>query len=197
MLDLLIATNNPHKIKEYEEMLSIHGIKVHSPKEFGIYDNPVEDGTSFKENSLIKAKSLAKYTSMPIIADDSGLCIEALNNFPGIYSSRFANDCGGNALANKEIIRRLKKVSNRKAHFSCIITLINVTSEPVFFEGICEGEILDHIDGEGGFGYDPIFYSLEAKMSFGSAPKEIKNKYSHRAKALNLLIKYLKDKHLI
>lgn len=197
MFDLLIATNNIHKVREYEEMLSVYGIKVHSPSEFGINDNPVEDGSSFKENSLIKAKSLAQYTKMPIIADDSGLCVEALDNIPGIYSSRFASECGSNKNANKEIINRLKNLDNRKAHFTCVITLVNVSDTPLEFEGICEGEILTKSDGEGGFGYDPIFYSYEAKMSFGTAPEEVKNKYSHRAKAVNLLLDYLKSKYLI
>lgn len=197
MFDLLIATNNDHKIHEYEEMLSVYGIKVHSPKEFGINDNPIEDGKTFKENSLIKAKSLQRFSKMPLIADDSGLCVTALDNFPGIYSARFAKECGGNINANLEIIKRLKDKKDKSAHFSCVITLLNVEETPVVLEGICEGSILDKPDGIGGFGYDPIFYSNEAKMSFGSAPEEIKNKYSHRSKAVKLLITYLKKKKLI
>lgn len=197
MFDLLIATNNIHKIHEFNEMLSKYGIKVHSPSEFEIHDNPIEDGTSFKENSLIKAKSLAQYTKMPLIADDSGLCVEALNNFPGVFSARFATECGSNKNANKEIIARLVDKQNRKAHFACVITLVNIEKSPVIFEGICQGEILTKPDGEGGFGYDPIFYSYEAKASFAAASEEIKNKYSHRAKAVKLLVDYLRNNHLI
>ena len=196
MFDLLIATNNEHKLHEYDEMLSPYGIKVHSPKEFGIEDNPDENGISFKENSLIKAESLARFSKMPLIADDSGLSVDALDGFPGIYSARFAKECGGHKYANREIIKRLEN-KVKSASFFCVITLVNVEEKPVQFIGECKGKILNEPKGLGGFGYDPIFYSFEAKMSFGIAPEEVKNKYSHRAKALALLVNYLKDKNLI
>lgn len=196
MFDLLIATNNDHKLKEYDEMLSPYGIKVHSPKEYGIEDNPDETGKTFKENSLIKALSLAKHTKMPLIADDSGLSVDALGGFPGIYSARFAKECGGNKEANLEIIRRVKDLV-KSASFFCVITLVNVSIEPVSFVGECKGKILDEPVGNNGFGYDPIFYSFEAKEAFGSAKESVKNKYSHRAKAIALLLSYLKDNKLI
>lgn len=192
----MIATNNDHKLKEFDEMLSFYGIKVHSPKEFGIEDNPDETGKTFAENSLIKASSLARLTSMAVIADDSGLSVDALDGFPGIYSARFAKECGGNKNANLEIIKRLEgKITS--ASFFCVITLVNVGKYPVQFVGECKGKILDKPVGEHGFGYDPIFYSFEAKMAFGNAPEEIKNKYSHRSKAVAGLINYLKEEKLI
>lgn len=197
MFDLLVASNNAHKIKEYEEMFSPLDIKVHSPKELGITDEAIEDGKTFEENSLIKAKHLASRVDMAVIADDSGLCVDALNGFPGIYSARFAKERGGHAKANLDIIELLKKHDDKDAEFVCVITLLNVKEEPVVFKGICKGKILDKPHGEGGFGYDPIFYSYEAKVAFGEVSDEIKNKYSHRAKALEQLVNYLKDNKFI
>ena len=197
MFDLLVASNNAHKIKEYQEMFSGYEVKVHSPKELGINVNPDENGTTYEENSLIKAKALAEFTKMPVIADDSGLNVVALNNFPGIHSSRFADSWGGNAVANLKLIEKLREFPDKSAFFTCVITLLNVEDKPIVFKGICPGKILDKPVGEGGFGYDPIFYSNEAKQCFGTAGEEIKNKYSHRAKAMEQLIKYLSSKNLI
>lgn len=197
MFDLLVASNNQHKIHEYQEMFAGFDVKVHSPKELGINVNPDENGETYEANSLIKAKALAEFTKMPIIADDSGLNVVALNNFPGIHSSRFADSCGGNIFANPELIKKLLPYNDKSAFFTCVITLLNVEDLPVIFKGICPGKILSEPQGDGGFGYDPIFYSDEAKMCFGIAPEEVKNKYSHRAKAMAQLIKYLKSKKLI
>lgn len=197
MFDLLVASNNAHKIKEYQKMFSGYEVKVHSPKELGINVNPDENGTTYEENSLIKAKALAEFTKMPVIADDSGLNVVALNNFPGIHSSRFADSWGGNAVANLKLIEKLREFPDKSAFFTCVITLLNVEDKPIVFKGICPGKILGKPEGEGGFGYDPIFYSNEAKQCFGTAGEEIKNKYSHRAKAMEQLIKYLSSKNLI
>lgn len=196
-MKLLVATNNQHKIHEYEEMFTPLGIEVISPKSLGINEDPVEDGDSYEANSLIKAKALQKHSNLPIIADDSGLNVVALNNFPGIYSSRFASQNGGNINANTKLIEMLKPYKDKSAFFTCVITLLNVEDKPVQFKGICPGYILDKPEGTGGFGYDPIFYSNKAKMCFGVAPEEVKNKYSHRAEALKQLVAYLKEKKLI
>ena len=197
MFDLLVASNNQHKIKEYQGMFSGYEVKVHSPKELGINVNPEENGETYEANSLIKAKALADFTDMPIIADDSGLNVVALGNFPGIHSSRFADSCGGNKFANPELIKKLLPYQDKSAFFTCVITLLNVEKEPLVFKGLCQGYILDKPEGEGGFGYDPIFYSIEAKQCFGTASEEIKNKYSHRALAVKQLLDYLKKKKLI
>ncbi len=197
MFELLVASNNQHKIHEYEEMFSGYDIKIHSPKELGINVNPDETGETYEANSLIKAKALAEFTKMPIIADDSGLNVVALNNFPGIHSSRFADSCGGNKFANPELIKKLEPYEDKSAFFTCVITLLNIEEKPVIFKGICPGIILSKPKGEGGFGYDPIFYSNEAKQCFGTASEDVKNKYSHRAKAMAQLIEYLKSKKLI
>ena len=197
MFELVVATNNAHKVKEYQEMFLGFNIKFYSMKDLNIECNPDENGKTYEENSLIKASALAKLTKLPVIADDSGLNVVALDNFPGIYSSRFADSFGGNKVANLELIKKLKPYKDKRAFFACVITLMNVEDKPVQFKGICNGHILDKPVGEGGFGYDPIFYSEEANMAFGEAPAEIKNKYSHRAKAVEQLIEYLKNKRLI
>lgn len=197
MLELVVATNNAHKVKEYAEMFDGYDIKFHSMKDLGIVCNPDEDGETYEANSLIKASALAKLTKMPVIADDSGLNVVALNNFPGIHSSRFADSFGGNAVANLKLIEKLEPFKDKSAYFTCVITLMNIEEKPLQFRGICKGKILEKPYGEGGFGYDPIFYSDEAKMPFGEASAEIKNKYSHRAKAVEQLIEYLKKKQLI
>lgn len=197
MLDLLIATNNTHKIHEYEMLFSGCNIKIHTPKELGITANPEENGVNYEENSLIKAKAFASLTNMAVLADDSGIGVEALDGFPGLYSARFADSFGGNAKANIELINRLKPFENKNALFSCVITLLNVENKPLQFKGLCYGKILDKPYGDGGFGYDPIFYCNDAKIPFGLASEEIKNKYSHRALAVQQVIKYLKDKKII
>ncbi len=194
---LVVASNNEHKIKEYKEMFTPLGIEVIAPKDLNINIDPDECGNTYEENSLIKAKTISRYTSLPIIADDSGLSVKALNDFPGIHSSRFAKELGGNKIANLELIKRLQPYKDKSASFICVITLINVEKEPIQFKGVCPGIIIDEPQGENGFGYDPIFYSLEANVCFGLASENEKNQYSHRAKALNKLVQYLKDKSLI
>ncbi len=196
-LKLVVASNNDHKIKEYKEMFNPLGIKIIAPKEINIHVDPEETGCTYEENSLIKAKAIAEFTSLPIIADDSGLSVRALNGFPGIHSSRYAKELGGNKTANVELIKKLQPYEDKGASFICVITLINVEEKPVQFKGICEGYILDKPQGIAGFGYDPIFYSIEANICFGLASEDIKNKYSHRAKALEKLVDYLKEKNLI
>jgi len=197
MLDLLVATNNAHKVHEYELLFSGYDIKLHTPKELGINVDPDENGTTYEANSLIKASALAEFTKMPVIADDSGLSVDALDGFPGIHSARFASSLGGNKVANIELIKKLDNFDDKTAYFTCVITLLNVEDTPLQFKGICKGKILEKPYGEGGFGYDPIFYSDDAKMPFGLASEEIKNKFSHRALAVEKLISYLKDKKLI
>lgn len=197
MLNLLVATNNAHKVHEYELLFKGYDIKLHTPKELNINVDPDENGTTYEANSLIKANALAKYTKMPVIADDSGIGVEALDNFPGIYSARFASSLGGNQIANLELIKKLEPFENKTAYFTCVITLVNLEDKPLQFKGVCKGKILEKPYGDGGFGYDPIFYCDDAKLPFGLASEEIKNKYSHRALAVQKLIKYLKDNNLI
>ena len=158
-LEIVIATNNPNKVEEYRQMFaSISNIKLFSLKDENIHIEIEENGKTFKENSLIKAEAISKFTNKFILADDSGLEIEALDNFPGIYSARFME---GRPYKEKwaAIFEMLKNKENKNAQFHCAITFITPTKEKYVFEGIEKGYITEKIEEENGFGYDPIFFS--------------------------------------
>lgn len=196
-MELVIATHNKNKIKEYEELFAGTGIRLLTPADPGLLLNVQEDGKSYAENALKKAKALSAKTSLPVFSDDSGLEIRALDDFPGLSSARYAAGCGGHAPAMKKILDRLKDKKDRRARFVCVIALLNVEKTPRFFQGICPGRILEGKEGDKGFGYDPIFHSTEAGLSFGGASDVIKNRFSHRAKAVRELITFLKAKGLL
>ena len=190
--EIILATNNQHKLKEVREILTPHKIIVYGLKDLSIKLPEVEEnGKTYAENALIKAKAVQQFTTMPIISDDSGLEITALNNEPGLHSARYAESLGGHDNAIKEILKRLEGKGDRSARFVCDIVLLNVDKEPRVFEGIAEGTIAEQKMGEGGFGYDPVFISKETGECF-ALMKENKNTVSHRAKALNKLLTYLK-----
>jgi len=196
--EIVLATNNKHKLQEVREILSPCGIIVYSPRDLNMtVPEPEENGTTYYENALIKAQNLAKYTIFPVIADDSGLEVEAMDNKPGLHSARFAAECGGRDKAIQTILNNLKDKDNRKARFICDIVLVNVEDRPLRFEGIVEGEIASTPQGEKGFGYDPIFISTEANKCYGIMMDKEKNIYSHRAKALKKLVTYLRINGLI
>lgn len=188
--EIVLASNNAHKLKEVREILCPHGIIVYSLNDVNLHPKDVEENApDYYGNALIKAKSVQELTSFPIIADDSGIEIEALDNKPGIRSARFASEHGGHALAIEYILKNIK--DNRKARFVCDICLLNVDDKPLRFEGIVEGEIAHEPYGEGGFGYDPIFICKETGKTYAEMKQEEKNKFSHRGKALRKLITYL------
>ena len=192
-LEIVIATNNPNKVEEYRQMFaSISNIKLFSLKDENIHIEIEENGKTFKENSLIKAEAISKFTNKFILADDSGLEIEALDNFPGIYSARFME---GRPYKEKwaAIFEMLKNKENKKAQFHCAITFITPTKEKYVFEGIEKGYITEKIEGENGFGYDPIFFSNSLNKTFGNATEEEKNAVSHRGKAFSQLLKFIKN----
>jgi len=190
--EIILATNNKHKLKEVREILSPHKIVVYGLSDLNIKLPEVEEnGTTYYENALIKAKAVQAFTTMPIIADDSGLEITALNNEPGLHSARYAESLGGHDNAIKEILKRLEDKEDRSARFVCDIVLLNTDSKPLLFEGIAKGKIAKEKMGEGGFGYDPVFISDETGECF-ALMQDNKNTVSHRAKALKKLLTYLK-----
>ena len=194
--EIVLATNNKHKLEEVRAFLAPHKMVVYGLRDLNLRPEEVEEnGSNYFENALLKAKAVAKLTDLPIIADDSGLEVEALNNEPGLHSARYAESLGGHANAIQEILKRLKDKDNRKARFVCDIVLINDSDKPLLFEGIAEGEIADAPVGKGGFGYDPIFHSYEVNKMFSELTQEEKNKVSHRGKALLKLLTYLKIAH--
>ena len=190
--EMILATNNKHKLLEVREILSPHKIIVYGLGDLASKLEDVEEnGKTYAENALIKAKAVQKLTSMPIIADDSGLEIKALNNEPGLHSARYASSLGGYDNAIKEILKRLENAKDRSARFVCDIVLLNTDKNPLIFEGVAEGTIANEKMGEGGFGYDPIFISKETGQCFALMQEE-KNTVSHRAKALMKMLTYLK-----
>ena len=190
--EIILATNNKHKLQEVREILSPHHIIVYGLSDLASKLEDVEEnGKTYAENALIKARAVQKLTTMPIISDDSGLEITALNNEPGLHSARYASSLGGHDNAIKEILKKLEDKEDRSARFVCDIVLLNVEDKPLIFEGVAEGTIAKEKMGEGGFGYDPIFISKETGTCFALMHEE-KNTVSHRAKALKKLLIYLK-----
>ena len=194
--EIILATNNKHKLEEVRAFLAPHKIVVYGLNDLNLKPEEVDEvGSNYYENALLKARSVAKLVDMPIIADDSGLEIEALNNEPGLHSARYAESLGGHANAIQEILKRLKDKDNRNARFVCDIVLVNDGDKPLLFEGIAPGYIADAPLGGNGFGYDPIFQSTEVNKRFSELTQEEKNKVSHRGKALLKLLTYLRITH--
>jgi len=190
--EIILATNNKHKLQEVREILSPHGIVVYGLSDLQLHpEEPEENGKDYYENALIKAKSVQKLTILPVIADDSGLEVLALDNKPGLHTARYAEECGGHIQAMEKIIEDIKG-KDRKARFVCDIVAVNLEDKPLLFEGIANGTIALERDGDEGFGYDPIFVSDDFNKTFARLTKEEKNARSHRALALKKLITYLK-----
>lgn len=195
--EILLATNNKHKLYEVRKILSPHGIIVYGISDLNLdYKEPIEDGKTYKDNALIKANALKELTDLPIIADDSGLEILALDGMPGLYSARYAKDLGGHQNAFVEIFKNLEN-KPRDARFVCDIILVNVEDKPLLFEGICPGHIGNEAMGEEGFGYDPIFIPEGYDVSFALLGEDIKDNISHRGRALKKLLTYLRINGLI
>lgn len=191
--EIVLATTNKHKLQEVRQILSPHKIVVYGLNDLGLKVEDVEEnGKTYAENALIKAKAVQKVTSFPVIADDSGLEIIPLDNRPGMFSARYAAEMGGHDKAIAQILEDLKDKDDRSAQFVCDIVLLNVEDKPLVFEGIAKGTIAMEKMGEGGFGYDPIFISDETKTCFGTMGQAQKNTVSHRAKALKKLLTYLR-----
>lgn len=192
MEKLFVATSNAHKLEEIREILKLYGIEreLVCPASFDDHDEPVEDGKSFKDNALIKARYWFNKYHLPTIADDSGLTIHFFNEFPGIYSARFMQNYSYFE-KNSWILKGMKNESDREAKFHCVIAYINENTEECF-EGILQGEIADSIKGEHGFGYDPIFFLPELNKTTSELSPEEKNRLSHRSMALRKWAEYVK-----
>ncbi|MFQ8705175.1 MAG: RdgB/HAM1 family non-canonical purine NTP pyrophosphatase [Thomasclavelia sp.] len=193
MRQLIVASTNKGKIKEIQAMLKDINIEVLAMNE--VLDQEIEieeNGKTFKENALIKAQTIANIVNKPVLADDSGLEVDALDKQPGIYSARFLGHDTSYKIKNQYIIDAVKD-KDRSARFVCAMALVIPEHEPILIEETMEGLINDKIEGENGFGYDPIFYFPPCKMTSAMMPMEEKNRYSHRAKALKQLYTILKE----
>ena len=192
MQTIIIATNNKNKVREIKSIFKNPNIEFKTLSEMGYDKDIIEDGLSFKENAIIKAKAVSKEYNMIAISDDSGLEIEALNWEPGIYSARWAgthNDDDNNRL----LVEKLKNIENRTARYTCAICVYYPNDEVLTVEDYCYGRIIDEPKGENGFGYDPYFFIDEFNATFAEVSLEKKNTISHRAKALRALKELLNE----
>jgi len=186
-MKIFLATGNKHKIDEIKAIFkNVKDIEILSIKDGIEIPEVVEDGDTFEANSAKKALEIAKFTGMITIADDSGLCVDALNEEPGVYSARYSGEGATDASNNAKLIKNLQGIENRKAHFVSVITLGKPDGRAYSFRGEVEGEIIDIPRGDTGFGYDPHFYVAEYGKTLAEMP-EMKNVISHRANALKKL----------
>ena len=180
----VLATHNPGKLAEMKAILSGLGVEVMSPSEAGVEVDVEETGTTFAENAMLKAKAVCAAAGLPAIADDSGLCVDALNGGPGVYSARY----GGEGLDDRGrcmlLLRSMRGQGSRIAHFTCAVACAFPNGDTLTAEGRCDGAIAFAPLGEGGFGYDPVFLIPEKGKTFGQIGPEEKSKISHRGRAL-------------
>ena len=194
MKKIILASNNKHKIKEFNEVLTDY--EILSLNDIGFVEDIVEDGDTFSDNALIKCKAVYEFCKnnnldYDIISDDSGLCCLSLNGEPGVHSARYAGN--HNDQANRDKLRLELKGKDKTAYFVCFICLFKNDNDYKFFEGRSYGEIIDEERGSTEFGYDSIFYSTELNKTFGEASSEEKNSVSHRGRAIEKLKEVLKD----
>ena len=193
MKEILIATGNAHKVEEFKEMLEPMGYTVKSMKDLKEPIEIDETGTTFEENSMIKAMTLHKALGCAVMADDSGLMVDAMNGAPGVYSARFMGEDTSYDIKNQYIIDQVKG-KERGAQFVCVIAYVESDGTQNIFKGIVRGEINDQILGKNGFGYDPIFYYPPYKTTMANVTDEMKHAVSHRGIALRECVKYMKGK---
>lgn len=186
---IVVASNNAHKLQEIAEIFS--GYKIISQKQAGFTEDVEETGLTFTENALIKARAVCKALDVVTLADDSGLCVEALGGQPGVYSARYAGEHGNDAKNRALLLKNLQGENNRRAYFMCALALVFPDGKEITVDGKTYGNILTEEIGTGGFGYDCLFESEDLGKSFGLATTEEKNAVSHRFRALQNLKKSL------
>ena len=192
--EILIATKNIGKVREMEELLADFPFVLRSLNEFPDMPDVEETGVTFAENAILKAREYAKQTKIWSLADDSGLEVAALNGAPGVFSARYAGENATDAERINKLLDELEKINDRRARFVCAMAIADETGEIKFLtEGICDGEIALNSSGTNGFGYDPIFIPEGFEHSFGELSGGVKHKISHRARAIEKIIRFLSD----
>jgi len=187
--EIIIATKNAGKVKDFETLFSPKGFKVKSLLDFPEIEDVEETGVTFAENATLKAEAISSALNKPVIADDSGLAIDALNGEPGVYSARYAGENKDDNANIEKVLQKLNDVpfEKRTARFHCALAIAVPGKRTEIVEGTCEGHILEEKRGENGFGYDPIFFVEKWRCSMAELTKEQKNQISHRANALKKL----------
>ena len=184
-MKVILASKNPHKLTELSVILSQHGFEIALESEYGLDIDVDETGTTFEENSLLKAEAVMKASGLPVLADDSGLMVDALDGAPGVYSARYGHK-SSDGERTAFLLENMKDVPDEKrtAKFVCVITCLWPDGRKIVARGECPGVITREVHGENGFGYDPVFYLPELGMTYAELPSEQKNAISHRARAL-------------
>ncbi|MDE2439661.1 MAG: RdgB/HAM1 family non-canonical purine NTP pyrophosphatase [Betaproteobacteria bacterium] len=192
MKKLVLASNNAKKMKELNALLAPLGFEVIPQGALGIPEAE-EPHCTFVENALAKARHAAEYSGLPALADDSGLCVSALHGAPGVLSARYAGEPKSDARNNEKLLAHLAGQTNRQAHFYCVLVLVRAANDPqpIIAEGEWQGEILPAQKGEGGFGYDPLFFVPDFGQTAAELDADTKNKVSHRGRAMQTLIERL------
>lgn len=191
---LVIATTNPGKVQELGRLLRPLGVVLYLPSDLGIFIEVEETGSTFRENAELKARALAQASGRPALADDSGLCVDALDGRPGVQSARFGGPGLDDAGRRRELLAELSAVKDaeRSAHFACALVLV-CGNDAYSFEGRADGTILTEERGTGGFGYDPVFFDKDLGRSFGELEPAEKDARSHRGRALRALMEFLES----
>ena len=184
MMKFVLATHNPGKIQEMRDILSQLGVEVVSPAELGVDVDVEETGDTFAENAMLKAKAICAAAGLPAIADDSGLCVDALNGGPGVYSARYGGEGLDDAGRTALLLQNMRGQTTRAAHFACAIACAFPNGDTLTAEGRCDGAVAFAPMGQGGFGYDPVFLVPEKAKTFSQLTAEEKNEISHRGRAL-------------
>lgn len=185
--EVVLATGNEGKVKEFSNLLEGVFGKIISLSDLGSPPEVIEDGLTFRDNALKKAREIAQYSGKLTLADDSGLEVDALNGQPGVYSARYSGEGATDKTNIDKVLAKLGNNPNRKARFVCVLALVDPNGEELVVEGFCEGVILGEPRGEGGFGYDPVFYLPDRRKTMAELEPELKNTISHRANALKKL----------
>jgi len=190
-MKFVLASQNKHKLIEMDAILSNYGVEVVLQSELGVHIDVEETGTTFAENAMLKAKAVMEATGLPAIADDSGVCVDALNGAPGIYSARYGGEGLDDIARYRLLLENMRGVTNRAAHFTSAIACIFPNGDTLEAEGICPGSIAFVPMGDGGFGYDPVFFLPQLKKTYAQLTPEEKAAVSHRGKALAVFEKKL------
>ncbi len=193
MRQIILASSNPGKLTEFQAAFAGTHLEFIAQSSLNISDAD-ETAHTFVENALIKARHAAAQSGLPALADDSGVCVNALNGAPGVYSARYAGT-GKSADNNQKLLSALQNQQDRSAYYCCVLVLVKTETDPnpLVFQGLWQGEILQEARGQGGFGYDPLFYIPQLQKSAAELSLEIKNQHSHRAQAIKKLLDFFRD----
>ena len=196
LAQLVLASGNPGKLREFRRLLTPLGVTVIPQAELGIAEAD-EPHVTFIENALAKARHASRASGLPALADDSGICVAALGGAPGVVSARYAGEPRSDARNNAALIEALRGVSDRRAHYYCVLVLVHhpADPQPIIAEGIWHGVVVDTPRGSGGFGYDPHFEDVGSGLTGAELPLHRKNEISHRGRAMRALIARLADEH--